>query len=462
MPGAQSRDAEEVVSGALSNASSSAKQLGIQDFEISASVAEDVKIILTPNGERTASAVTRKSLFARVIRERRMGVAFTNDFSSRKLTSCLRSALRLTSHMPEDDRPRLFASSGRSRGMVANMVDGRMASLDFSAENDMMESMLSSARNCGRDVSVAGGNIIATQGAEGVANSEGVDISEKRTLLYADCLSISGSGRSVSPECVSAMTTRSAKLPFEKIGAQCGTIASLCAKRVSPKTEECDVVFSAQALGLGEAGLLTAILTDALSGMEVMNKSSLFENRLDTEVASTKLSLRDDPTLSGRAGSRSFDDEGSRTRGKWLIRDGVLKQFVWDSYYGSVAGSGTTGNAVRDSSTGMVAPQPLNLTVRGGKGNLDALISELDHGYLVWGCQGAHTSNTQTGDFSFVASPGLKIKNGEIIGSVQGAMVSGNVLHLLSNLQVIGNDHTDFGCSIMPSMTFRDVKITTG
>ena len=67
-----------------------------------------------------------------------------------------------------------------------------------------------------------------------------------------------------------------------------------------------------------------------------------------------------------------------------------------------------------------------------------------------------------TGDFSFVASPGLKIKNGEIIGSVQGAMVSGNVLHLLSNLQIIGNDYTDFGCSIMPSMTFRDVKITTG
>ena len=462
MPGNQSRDAEEVVSAALSNASDAAKRLGIQEYEISASAAEDVKITLAPNGERAASALTRQSFFARVISERRIGVAFTNDFSSKKLTSCLRSAMRLTSHMPDDGRLGSFASSGKSRGKVADMADRRMAALDFSVESDMMDGMLSSARGCGRDVNVAGGNIIATQGAEGVANSEGVDISEKRTLLYADCLSVSGSGRSVSPECVSAMTTRRAKLPFEKIGAQCGMIASLCAKRASPKTEECDVVFSAQALGLGEAGLLTAILTDSLSGMEVMNKSSLFENRLDTEVASTKFSLRDDPTLPGRAGSRSFDDEGSCTKSKWLIRNGVLKQFVWDSYYGSAAGKGSSGNAVRDPSTGMVAPRPLNLTVRGGKGDLETLISEIDHGYLVWGCQGAHTSNTQTGDFSFVASPGLKIKNGEISGSVQGAMVSGNVVHLLSNLEVIGNDHTDFGCSIMPSMAFRDVKITTG
>ena len=56
----------------------------------------------------------------------------------------------------------------------------------------------------------------------------------------------------------------------------------------------------------------------------------------------------------------------------------------------------------------------------------------------------------------------FEIKKGEIIGSVQGAMVSGNVMHLLSSLEAIGNDHADFGCSIMPSKAFRDVKITTG
>ena len=139
-----------------------------------------------------------------------------------------------------------------------------------------------------------------------------------------------------------------------------------------------------------------------------------------------------------------------------------MRQFVWDNYYGALGGDGSTGNAVRAPSTGMVFPMPLNLVVRGSDGRLDDLISEIDSGYLIWGCQGAHTSNSQTGDFSFVASPGLKIKRGDIVGGVQGAMVSGNILGLLSEVESIGDDMTDFGSSLMPSMSFRDVRITTG
>ena len=275
MPSTRRRDAEQVVSAALSDASSAAKRLGIEEYEVSASAYEDTKVALMPNGMRTASTLAKKSLHVRVIRKRRMGIAFTDDFSARKMASCLRRAQGLTSHRSEDSRLKSFRSYGRPRATVPNVADKRMASIDFSAENDMMETMVASARNCGRDVSVIGSDINATRGAEGVANSEGVEVSEGRTLLYADCLSISGSGRSVSPECVSAMATRRVELPFNRIGALCGTIANYCANRVEPKTEECDVVFSAQALGLGEAGLMTAILMNALSGMEVVNRSSL-------------------------------------------------------------------------------------------------------------------------------------------------------------------------------------------
>lgn len=91
-----------------------------------------------------------------------------------------------------------------------------------------------------------------------------------------------------------------------------------------------------------------------------------------------------------------------------------------------------------------------------------SLIESVDHGYLVWACQGAHTSNTETGGYSFVASPGLLIEGGEVVGGVRGAMVSGNVSELLSNVERVGADVKDFGNALMPSALFKDVKVTTG
>jgi PmbA protein len=96
------------------------------------------------------------------------------------------------------------------------------------------------------------------------------------------------------------------------------------------------------------------------------------------------------------------------------------------------------------------------------RGSMKSLIESVDHGYLVWGCQGSHTSNTETGGFSFVASPGLLIKNGEVVGGVRGSMVSGNVTDLMKNVERVGADVVDFGSALMPSILFRNVKITTG
>ena len=462
MPPYSGHGHEEEVGDLLDRARRIAKRIGIRDFEIFASTSEDRRTTMMANGGRSMSVMESRAVHARVIHKDRLGSAFTNTFGSRQVSACLRVARELASHKPEDAKLGSFAADRGPRRAVAGVSDKRMDGIDLARVNDMMDVMVESAIGCKGDIRITEAIVNASTGAAGVVNSQGTEVSEARTHLQGGCAAVCGTGQSVSPECISAMETRRAALPFDDIGFKCGWVASHCCKRVEPKTEECDVVFSAQAVGMGEAGLLTAILPKALSGMEVVNRTTLFEKKIGKRIASRRLSIRDDPTLSGRAGSSSFDDEGTPTRNKWIVRDGTLRQFVWDNYYGALGGDGSTGNAVRAPSTGMVFPMPLNLVVRGSDGRLDDLISEIDSGYLIWGCQGAHTSNSQTGDFSFVASPGLKIKRGDIVGGVQGAMVSGNILGLLSEVESIGDDMTDFGSSLMPSMSFRDVRITTG
>jgi len=50
----------------------------------------------------------------------------------------------------------------------------------------------------------------------------------------------------------------------------------------------------------------------------------------------------------------------------------------------------------------------------------------------------------------------------EVVGGVRGAMVSGNVVELMKNLEMVGSDVTNLGSGIMPSMSFRELKITAG
>ena len=436
--------------------------LGIEEYEAYSRIVEEKKVIVQPNGGRGMSATEDKTLFIRVIDDGRIGTAFTNDYHDGEIVMCLRRAKKLARLRNKDPSLKGFAPSQNEYRQVGGLNDKEVATMELSTLDSLMDVLINSALDRTEEVCITGSEMSAERSVTRIINSNGVDAAVETSRLSALCATVSGKGDRVSPECLSHAMSRSGNLQLEKLGRMGADIASFFGNEVEPATEECAVVLSPMAAGMRDSGLLTAILANALSGMQVLHEGSPFVGRLGEEIASRDFALKDAPLMPGRVGSRPFDDEGTATRDRQLVREGVLEGFVWDEYYGTVEGSGSTGNAVRNAVNGAVVPAPMNLTVSGGGGDLFDLVSEVDHGYLVWGCQGAHTSNMVTGDFSFVASPGFKIERGEIVGGVKGAMVSGNIIGLLGNVSAVGNDRTDFGSSFMPSMTFCDVKITTG
>lgn len=449
----------EQVAAVVRRASS---ELGVAEFEAYSRIVEEKKVVVQPNGGRGMSVTGDRSLFIRVIDDGRIGTAFTNDCHDEEIISCLRRAKKLAHYRAKDGSLKGFTPRQAEYRQIGGLYDKAVATMELPALDSLMDALLTSALDSTGDISVTGSEISAARSVTGIINSNGVDAASETSTLNVICAVVCGKGDKVSPECLSHAMSRSDDLSVEKLGRMGAEIASSCCNEVEPVTEECAVVLSPMAAGMRDGGLLTAILTNALSGMQVLHEGSPFVGRLGEEIASRDFTMKDAPLMPGRVGSRPFDDEGTAARDKWLVRDGVLEGFVWDQYHGSIEGSGSTGNAVRNPVSGAVVPAPMNLTVSGGGGDLFDLVSEIDRGYMVWGCQGAHTSNMVTGDFSFVASPGFKIEHGEIVGGVKGAMVSGNIIDLLRNVSAVGNDKTDFGSSFMPSMTFSDVKITTG
>lgn len=444
---------------AVENAASSSRAA---EFEAFVRTSTAKRITVQPDGGHSLSMMNTKTLFIRVIRDGRMGVSYTNDFRPKRVAECFRMASRLSSQHRKDESLRGFPSANSDYPRIRGLYDREVADLGFTEASAMVDELLDAVLDSDKDIQVTGGELSASHSVLRICNSNGIDTKERFTRMDGACAAVCGQGRSVSPECISMASSRRSDLPLQALGGGCSFVASHSCNTVRARTGECDVVFSPMALGSGEFGLLTLMLSRALSGMDLMNESTIFADRQDNAVASESLSLRDAPAANGRSGSRPFDDEGVPTRNRWLIRKGVLKSFVWDSYYGSRQGIGSTGNAMRDMNSGLVVPSPLLLEIGRGKGDMHDLISEVDDGYLIWGCQGAHTGSPETGAFSFVASPGLKIERGEIVGGVQGVMLSGNIIDLLQSVGRVGSDQADFGCSLMPSVLFQDVKITTG
>jgi PmbA protein len=432
------------------------------EFEVFAFSREATRARLDSSDTRWASHRGIRGLFVRVATDGKVGVGYASDLSGSAIRRCVDSAKKLARHREAEVGWPGFPSGGRSYPTVRGMLDPSLLHADIGQLAEIADLMSEAAVSEGPHVSLSWADVEREISSVAIANSNGVMASCDSAKLLAACSTVNGQGDTISPECIDSQASRSLVFDPAKIGSRAGRLAASSAGAIKAKTQECEVVFANGALGFPEAGLLSVVLNEALSGGNLMRGSTFLSGRMGDRIASRHVNIADSPTAPNRCGSRPFDDEGMATRRLRLVEGGVLRSFVWDHRYASAAGRRSSGNAIRNMASGSVFPRPVNIDFGAGRGDLDSLISEVDDGLLIWGCQGGHTSDAETGDFSFVPSPCFRIRQGDIVGGIRGAMVSGNILGLLSNVSAVGADVRDYGNTLVPSMLVKDVRITSG
>ena len=85
------------------------------------------------------------------------------------------------------------------------------------------------------------------------------------------------------------------------------------------------------------------VISSTLNGESVVKGRSLFRDRLGEVVASDLVTLIDDPTNPVAYTATEVDGEGLAARRNVLIEDGVLRQFVHNSYSARRAGDRLDG-----------------------------------------------------------------------------------------------------------------------
>lgn len=200
------------------------------------------------------------------------------------------------------------------------------------------------------------------------------------------------------------------------------TLARLGAGEV--KTGSYPVIFAAEV-----APSLFGQFIAAIRGGALYRNASFLVDKKGEQIFPDYIHIHEQPHLAKALGSATFDAEGVATRNRDIISDGVLQDYVLDSYAARRLGLKTTANA------GGVHNLTIDSTC---DDDFDSLVKRLHKGIIVTETMGMGV-NIVNGDYSQGAA-GFWVENGEIQYPVDEFTIASNLQEMFMGLQAVGSD----------------------
>ncbi|HET9951733.1 MAG TPA: TldD/PmbA family protein [Candidatus Eisenbacteria bacterium] len=192
--------------------------------------------------------------------------------------------------------------------------------------------------------------------------------------------------------------------------------------------------------GPGWGGVLMhEALGHALEGEEISRGTSIITGKLGTQIGSPLLRVVDDSRIPFGRGSYPVDDEGTIGQKTVLVDRGVLVSYLLDRQNASILGLKSTGNGRRMNYRHRPLPRMSNTYIDRGQSTPDSLVTGIKKG-LYAAMLGVGGVDTTSGNFNFAVREGYLIENGQITRPVQGAVIVGNALDALQQVEGVGND----------------------
>ncbi|PKM87870.1 MAG: TldD/PmbA family protein [Firmicutes bacterium HGW-Firmicutes-12] len=201
------------------------------------------------------------------------------------------------------------------------------------------------------------------------------------------------------------------------------------------------------------------VLQIALSGEAVLKGKSFYRGKEGMTVASPLITIIDDGTMPNKLGSTPFDGEGIPTTKTVLVENGRLIGYLHNLYTAGKSGVTSTGNSVRGSYKSTPEVGTTNLYLQAGETNPLDIVKEIKRGLYVTDIMGMHTANPVSGDFSLGAA-GLLIENGELTHAVKGVAIAGNIKEMLESIDAVGNDLTFFIAKGAPTIRVKAMSVS--
>jgi len=275
-----------------------------------------------------------------------------------------------------------------------------------------------------RVVNSEGASVDMSAGVSVYGNTHGFLQAQHKTRHSLSCSVIGESDGNMQRDYWYDISRKASHLSSAKaIGEKAAdrTVKRLGARKL--KTRSAPVLFVPEV-----ARSIIGHFTSAISGSAQYRKASFLLDAVDSQVFPSFIQLIEYPFEKQSLGSANFDSEGVAIKAASLVTDGVIQNYLLDSYAARKLGLKSTGHG-----SGIH-----NLTLSNTDKCFDECLKTMHTGLLVTELMG-HGANTVTGDYSRGAG-GFWVENGEILYPVEEITIAANLKDMFMGISEVGND----------------------
>jgi PmbA protein len=421
---------------------------GAESSEASVSVARRFHAEARESVVARLEGSTGKGLLLRIFRDSRKATLSTSDFSEDGLRAAVARAVAHADLVAPDRFASLPDDVG-TNGAHLRLADPAILERDGAEKVEealRLERLIRQADP--RVVNSSGSHYTDAVGVTAIANSRG----------FASAYAWTRAGRSTGPVALDGDIKRIAQYGTaarhlrdlednESVAATAVRRAVDLFGARKPPTMRVPVIF--------ERDVAASLLDDlfaAVSGANVAAGNSWLTGQIGNHIGSDLVTVVDDGRAPTGLGSAPFDGEGVETRRTPVFEQGVLRTFLYDTYYARKLGAASTGN----STGGGVGPS--NFYLEPGAISLPELIAGTPLGVLVMDTIGFATEHA-SGTYSRGAR-GFFIEGGELAYPIDEFTIAGQYTEMLAGVDAVANDLRFDAAVVSPSFRVAEMTVS--
>ena len=378
-----------------------------------------------------------KGMGVRVVRDGRMGYAYTSDFGASSIGKTIEAAVTLADVADGDEYRSLPAPQPLPEDDL-EVYDQAIVELPIGRKVEMARRIEKAAfRYDERVVLTNRCTLMSQHGTVAVANSKGIAGSYDKSFIGGFVMVMAADENDRSVAYGFDFGSRLADFKPTEVGKDAARKAVGMLGGEPVPTQRASVVYSPMA-----ATSILGALSRALGADAMQRNRSFLEGKVGQTVAADIVSVLDNGRLPGGIATRPFDDEGVPTAATRLIDEGVLQTALYDHYTATRDGTASsTGNANRRSHASMPTLDASNFYFQPGHETPEEVIGGVEQGLYVESVMNTASINPISGDYS-ISAKGYWIEKGKLSHPVNEVTIALPMQELLQNIKAVGNDLT--------------------
>ena len=372
----------------------------------------------------------------RVLKGAQTGYGYSDDLSFEKMKQTALTAAAIASGMSKSSIANLTT---KSSNLQVYDLKSPLNEMKLAPKVDLVKEAYNAIKSYDARIVKAQASLMDEIQYVTIANSEGLLISDIRPQVMmvasatAEDKGVRNTGFKTAGGRYGLGFYQNIMTPKE-VGKRAAQDAITLLSAVDPPAGEQPVVLSSYQSGV----MIHEAVGHPFEADGNRKKTSIFWDKMGTQVANPIVTIYDDPTIPNLRGSLNIDDEGTVPMKIMMIEKGKLVNYLQDRQSAKLMGMEMNGHGRRQTYQNNPIPRMANTVLAPGDSTPEDIIKSVKKGFYAETYQGGQVSDT--GKFTFSVNMGYMIEDGKLTKPVKNATLIGTNVQILNEVEMIAND----------------------